>query len=90
MKIGLYEFDHPHGKQIKTILRIVTMMTILSGATTSICFVIFKVKTFSEYAETFATVNMMTYSSLNYIAFLRRWKLFSEMIESIQSKMVES
>lgn len=90
LKIGLYEFNHPHGKRIKTLLRIVTMMAVLTGATTSICFIIFKVKTFAEFAETFATVNMMTYSSLNYVAFLCRWKLFAEMIESIQLKMVES
>lgn len=90
LKLGLYEFSYSYGKLIKMVLRVVAMVALLSGASTSIIYVIFKVTNFAEYAETFVTVNMMTYSSLNYIAFLGRWNLFEKMIKNIQSKIIES
>lgn len=86
--VGFWHFNHPMDESFRVSLRILTLILLVIGFSTSLRF-IFHVETFSDFAQTYVTMNTMCYVTLTHLVIWKRWQLLIEMISCIQSKVSE-
>lgn len=87
--IGLDLSNHQRGKWINVILRSFTLLMLSIGVFTALYYLIFEANSFIELSASYTVVNMMLYGAAVFVVMWRRWKMMTQMIESIRSKISE-